>query len=276
MSGFEDWIGRERTDEDRLAPGAVAGLLATIDRIGEPQPGDMAPLGAHWLLAPPRVPMSAVGPDGHPVRGDFLPPIPEPRRMWAGSDVTFLAPLRVGSHCRRRSRIAAISRKQGKAGVFWLVELQHETEADGVAAVRERQNLVYLGDRPRADGEPALPGDWPIRRTIVPDPVLLFRYSALTFNGHRIHYDRPYAVEQEGYPALVVHGPLIATLLLDLCRECFGAGRVGRFSFRARAPAFVDQPLHLLARPEGETVALAAVADDRLVTTAHASLRAGE
>lgn len=275
---YSAWIGRETLSEERLQAGLVAGLLATLDRGEAPHPGDPAPAGAHWLLSPARAPMSELGPDGHVRRGDFLPPIPATRRMWASSEIAFAAPIPVDAPCRRRSRVESVTMREGRQGPLWLVTLAHHLSVGGRTAVEERQTIVYLDGKPQASGDAgqARLDDWPARRTLMPGPVLLFRYSALTFNAHRIHYDLPYATEIEGYPGLVVQGPLIATLLLDLCRERFGA-EIRRFRFRARAPAFAERPLHLVAREVEGGVELAAVGPEgRLLTTAFAELHPGE
>lgn len=263
MTGLAAWIGREMRAEDTVTPAAVARFRATFDR-----PGDeaVAPPGFHWCLCLPDAPTAELSEDGHPARGGFLPPVALPRRMWAASDVRFLRPLPVGAAIERVSTVAAISEKQGASGRLTFVEVDHLTRADGVEAVRERQTMVYR----EAPAEPmALPATgkadlagWDWRRTLTPGPVLLQRYSALTFNAHRIHYDLPYATRVEGYAGLVVHGPLIATLLLDLAAQHVGGDAIGRFSFKALAPGIAGQPLHLGARRVGDTVDLAALRDD--------------
>lgn len=274
---YTGWIGRETIVGESLSSGMVEGLLATLDRPGAFASGHPAPLGAHWLLAPPRVPMREMGTDGHPKRGGFLPPIAARRRMWAASEVEFAAPLFIGVECRRHSRIADVAVKQGKGGPLWLVTVDHRIESDGRVAIRERQTIIYLNEAPQAASDSLHTGDWQFRESLLPHPVLLFRYSALTFNAHRIHYDLPYATEEEGYPGLVVHGPLIATLLLDLCARSFGGKAVSRFRFRARSPAFASELLRLAARREGQEAALAATGPrDRLLTTASAELRTKE
>jgi 3-methylfumaryl-CoA hydratase len=165
---------------------------------------------------------SEIGPDGHPKRGGFLPPVPLPRRMWAGSRLTFVQPVRVGDALTRESRILDVSGKEGRTGHLVFVTVRHDYSLASGLAITEEHDIVYR-DNPQP-GQPApkptpAPTDSQFSREIVPDPVLLFRYSALTFNGHRIHYDRSYVTEVEGYPGLIVHGPLIATLLLDLLRR---------------------------------------------------------
>ena len=182
--------------------------------IGEPKPGDAAPLTVHWCLAQPVFPMSELGPDGHPTRGGFLPPVPLPRRMWAGGELEFFEPLRVGDEAKRTSRISDVTMKTGSTGVLCFVSVEHLITTPRGTAIRERQDIVY---RDMSTAQPAAPAKAPPpppaakhRESHMADPVLLFRYSALTFNGHRIHYDRDYVTKVEGYPGLIFHGPMQA------------------------------------------------------------------
>jgi 3-methylfumaryl-CoA hydratase len=207
--------------------------------------------------------LSDVGPDGHARLGEFLPPVPLPRRMWAGSEFQFRQPLRVGDEITRVSTIVGISEKAGRSGSLVFVKVRHQIRRSGEAAlsVAEVHDIVYR-EAARAGATPASPAPAPAvsawEREVVPDPVLLFRYSALTFNGHRIHYDRRYVTEMEGYPGQVVHGPLLATLLLDLLREHMPDATVARYSFRASSPLFDTEPFFLCGEPgsDGETVRL--------------------
>jgi 3-methylfumaryl-CoA hydratase len=236
------WIGQTVVVDDVAAPVPLRALTATLDRDDPPVGSDDSiPPCWHWLYFLPLHQHSEIGPDGHPQRGGFLPPVPLPRRMWAGSQLTFHTPLRVGQTISRTSRIADVRMKDGRTGPLVFVNVDHEVRADGQLAISERHDIVYR-DMP-APGEPAPAGmaarqgeHW--ARRIDPDEVLLFRYSALTFNGHRIHYDRRYVTEVEGYPGLVVHGPLIATLLLDLLRRDLPEAQVKTFAFRAIKPLF--------------------------------------
>jgi 3-methylfumaryl-CoA hydratase len=237
-----DWLGRVQQSDDRITPAPVQGLSATLDRDDPPpQPGDELPPLWHWLYFLPSERQSALGPDGHPLRGGFLPPVPLPRRMWAGGRLEFLHPLRVGDAVTRTSRIADISSKQGRSGSLVFVRVRHEVANEAGVALVEEHDIVYR-DEPHPDAPPAepkpAPADAQFSRTVQPDPVLLFRYSALTFNGHRIHYDRRYVTEVEGYPGLVVHGPLIATLLVDLLRRERPGARIAKFAFKAVRPIF--------------------------------------
>ncbi|MEX0406311.1 MaoC family dehydratase N-terminal domain-containing protein [Aquibium sp. LZ166] len=242
MDDYGQWIGRTETRRDIVVAGPLDRLAATLDRTDPPlKPGDQAPPLAHWLMFLPGEPQSALGPDGHARRGGFLPPVHElPRRMWAGSRLKFPGDLRVGMEVERRSLIADVKQKEGETGSLVFVTVRHEIgEPGGPALVIDEHDIVYRGlagaAAKSAIAAPAS-GEW--RREIVPDPVLLFRYSALTFNGHRIHYDREYTAHEEGYPGLVVHGPLIATLLLDLVRRERPGSRIDAFCFRAMAPLF--------------------------------------
>jgi 3-methylfumaryl-CoA hydratase len=239
---LQQWIGKTESRSDQITAAPIKALAGTLDREDRaPQTGDSLPPLWHWLYFLPISRQSEIAEDGHARRGGFLPPVPLPRRMWAGSRLQFYRPLKVGDPVSRTSMISAVSAKEGRTGPLVFVTVQHKiSNAQGIA-IDEEQDLVY-GERPKG-GDPAVPpkaapehADW--RQVVRPDPVLLFRYSALTFNGHRIHYDRRYATEVEGYPGLVVHGPLLATLLLDLlCRDMPDA-TVSRFSFRAVSPLF--------------------------------------
>ena len=257
---LRSWIDQTVVVDDLVTPVPLKALSATLDR-GDPPvgPNDAVPPCWHWLYFLPVHRQSEIGPDGHPRRGGFLPPVPLPRRMWAGSQLTFHATLRVGQQISRTSRIADVRMKEGRTGPLVFVNVDHEIRADGHLAISERHDIVYR-DMP-APGEAAPAGvaapqgeEW--SRRIEPDDVLLFRYSALTFNGHRIHYDRRYVTGVEGYPGLIVHGPLIATLLLDLLRRSLPEAVVRNFSFRAVKPLF-DAPFAVCGRREdAETVKL--------------------
>jgi len=259
---LKQWIGRTDDRKDVLTTTPVQALSATLDR-DDPVAieGDSLPPAWHWLYFLPLHRQSEIGPDGHPHRGGFLPPVPLPRRMWAGSQMEFLRPLRIGDKVRRLSRILDVSAKTGRTGTLVFVKVRHEvSDARGLALV-DVHDIVYR-DNPRP-GDPvppvqAAPTDSAWRRNIEPNDVLLFRYSALTFNGHRIHYDRRYVTEVEGYPGLVVHGPLIATLLLDLLRRHHPDARVTQFTFRAVKPTFDTAPFQVCGRLEedGHTVRL--------------------
>ncbi|MBD9394091.1 MaoC family dehydratase N-terminal domain-containing protein [Acidovorax sp. ACV01] len=249
------WIGRTDTLPDLASQAPLKALTATLDREDAPAgPNDALPPCWHWLYFLPTPRQSDIGPDGHPRRGGFLPPVPLPRRMWAGSQLQFHAPIRVGQSLVRASRIADVRLKEGRTGPLVFVNVDHEIRADGVLAISERHDIVYRDMPQPGEASPApvaAPEGAQWIREIVPDDVLLFRYSALTFNGHRIHYDRRYVTEVEGYPGLIVHGPLIATLLLDLLRRELPDARVTGFSFRAVKPLFDVAPFSVCGRRDG-------------------------
>ena len=259
-----DWIGRTETVTDSATATPYAALAATLDRAAErPEPGTPLPPLWHWLYFLPLHRRSEIGADGHAARGGFLPPVPLPRRMWAGSRIAFHAPLRIADAVRRVSVIADVAEKSGRSGKLVFVAVRHDIFRAGhdAPAITEHHDIVYR-DAPlpgeRAPAPQAAPRDAAWERQWRADEVLMFRYSALTFNGHRIHYDRPYATGVEGYPGLVVHGPLIATLLLDLLRDERPEANVATFRFRALRPTFDINPFFVCGRPaeEGRGAAL--------------------
>jgi 3-methylfumaryl-CoA hydratase len=249
------WIGRTESVSDVLTPTPYAALSATLDRAPErPAPGTPLPALWHWLYFLPLHRQSEIGPDGHARRGGFLPPVPLPRRMWAGSQFEFHAPLRIGDAVTRVSTIENVTAKSGRTGPLVFVKVRHELRRDGESAVAltEFHDIVYreaatAGDAPPAPRPAPQASAW--ERCWVPDDVLLFRYSALTFNGHRIHYDRRYVTGVEGYPGLVVHGPLMATLLLDLLRQERPQAEVASYEFRAIRPVFDLHPFFVCGEP---------------------------
>jgi len=255
-ASYREWIGRTEQRADHATPVPVAAMSATLDRDDpEPLPGTELPLLWHWLYFLPLARASEIGPDGHPRRGGFLPPVDLPRRMFAGGRYEFHHPLQVGDAITRQSRIIDVSGKQGRSGTLVFVTVRHEIANTRGVAITEEHDIVYR-DNPSADAPPAAPRPAPegaeFSREIVADPVLLFRYSALTFNGHRIHYDRSYVTEVEGYPGLIVHGPLIATLLVDLLRRNAPHASVRRFAFKAMRPIFDIHPFSVCGRSNGD------------------------
>ena len=253
MEHLARWVGREETAEDVVAQSMVARFRATFDLADDfPAVGDVAPRLIHFCLAQPISPTSDLGEDGHPARGGFLPPVPLPRRMWASSAIAFHGDLRIGDTVRRRSRIANISAKHGRSGTLCFVTICHEWEARGARVIEEEQTIVYRDVAlsaapvgPVSKSDPAPPGN--SIATVEIGAPFLFRYSALTFNGHRIHYDRPYAAGVELYPSLVVHGPLQANLLMNLATRANGGVPPCIFTFRSVAPLFDDRPICLHA-----------------------------
>lgn len=243
LEHLRSWIGRSESARELSNESQARGLAATLDRAGVPPvDGNALPSLWHWLYFLPQVRQSELGEDGHPRRGGFLPPVPLPRRMWAGGRLQWFEPLQIGEMLEKTSTILSVAHKSGRSGDLVFTTVQHELRnAAGELAVREEQDIVYrdmarLGDP--APAPQAAPMDLTWSREIRPDPTMLFRYSALTFNGHRIHYDRPYAIGQENYPALVVHGPLIATLLMELACSENPQAKVSSFNFRAVRPLF--------------------------------------
>lgn len=278
VDNHSDWIGRTEETRDVVTSSPLDRLAATLDRRDRPfREGDPVPPLGHWLFFLPNARQSELGADGHPRRGGFLPPIDDlPRRMWAGSRLSFPGTIGVGDHVVRRSTIASVKRKQGASGPLAFVTVRHEVSASGgPVAIVDEHDIVYRGlEAPAAkQAEKVEPGAW--RRTLVPDAVMLFRYSALTFNGHRIHYDRDYVTREEGYPGLVVHGPLTATLLIDLVRRHAPAASIEAFSFRAVSPLFDGNEMSVNASPpdaDGVVRLWAANHEGALAMTAEARL----
>ena len=236
---YRDWVGREEERRDVVTAAPLAALSALLDRDDPPpRAGDAAPPLAHWLYFLPAYRQSSAGPDGHAARGEFLPPVPLPRRMWAGSRLEFLRPLTVGAAVVRRSRIATVAPKEGRSGALVFVTVRHEVSDAGGLVLTDEHDIVYRGEEAGAAPAVPAPGGEAWQREVEPTPLLLFRYSAVTFNGHRIHYDHPYATRVEGYPGLVVHGPLVATLLVDLLRRNRPDVTLRSYTFRAMRPLF--------------------------------------
>jgi 3-methylfumaryl-CoA hydratase len=255
---LQAWVGRSEAVDDVVTATPCAALAATLDREPmRPAPGTPLPPLWHWLYFLPLHRQSEIGVDGHARRGGFLPPVPLPRRMWAGSQLDFHSPIRVGDAVRRVSTIESVREKSGRTGPLVFVKVRHEVFCNAVApaALTEFHDIVYREAARPGESAPepqAAPATSAWQRTIVPDDVLLFRYSALTFNGHRIHYDRRYVTDVEGYPGLIVHGPLIATLLLDLLRRELPQAQVSRFEFRAVRPTFDLHPFSVCGEPAAD------------------------
>lgn len=268
---YEQWIGSTEQRDDIISLSPALGVEATLDNDDSPlQAGSPLPPLWQWFYFLPQVPSSRIGQDGHPERGGFLPSVALPRRMFAGARMRFTEPLIIGEPASRHGEVIKITEKSGASGKLVFVTVRYRIFQDDKLRIEEEQDIVY-----REPGEPlpapkpldSLPapaqGSW--SRTVSPDPVLLFRFSALTFNAHRIHYDRPYAMNEEGYPGLVVHGPLTAVLLMELVRK-HGTGAVKSFSFRGKAPLFDLTPFQLIATPQPDHVDLQAVRADGAVT----------
>jgi 3-methylfumaryl-CoA hydratase len=242
---LQSWVGRSIQARDAVTPRLVEEFRAAFDPHLAPVGNGEAPLALHWCLAPPAAPMAELGPDGHPARGGFLPPVPLPRRMWAGGSLETLGALKIGNDVVRMSRIADVSVKEGRTGKLCFVNVDYEFSTGAGVAIRERHDIVYrdVGPQPAPQKPPAAAGEgkrgelvWSIEAT----PTLLFRYSALTFNGHRIHYDFPYVTQVEGYAGLVVHGPLQASLLFNLA-AAIGGSPPRTFDYRGLSPLIAGQ-----------------------------------
>jgi len=260
------WVGRSETLHDRCEAARVRQLAASFDMDLAPwRDGAELPPLWHWIFTTPVTPMSEAGPDGHVARGGFLPPVPLPRRMWAGSRIEWRRMPRLGEPLRRDSRVESVEMKQGRSGTLVFVSVAHELSSGDALLLTEGQDIVYrdapAGARPSPNA-PAEPPVWrdaleaaavrsPARCTLVPDDVLLFRYSALTFNSHRIHYDRRHCLEAEGYPGLVVHGPLLATLMATLAWLQAGRKTPRRYAFRAQSPVFDGETIAVQSAREG-------------------------
>ncbi len=255
LEKLREWIGQRETDVDYVTIPAVHRLAATLDR-DDPMPktGDPLPVGWHSILFPRIVRHSQIGPDGHPRRGDFLPPVPLPRRMFAGKRIAFHEPLRVGDEVRRESAIKDVAIKQGRSGEMVFVTVKTDITSPRGLAITEEQDIVYRAE-PDPNAPPPPPQKAPGRpvwtRTVTPDPVLLFRYSALTFNGHRIHYDHPYVTQTEGYPDLVMNGGLTTLLIFELARA-HAPTPIAHISSRNVRPLFVNRPFTLCGEPSAD------------------------
>jgi 3-methylfumaryl-CoA hydratase len=279
VANLRKWIGKTESAIEQITPTPIAALAATLDmQAAPPSLGAPVPPLWHWLYFLEIRRQSALGEDGHAKLGGFLPPVPLPRRMWAGGRLEFHAGLTVGETYKRTSRIADVQLKQGRTGPLVFITLRHEIANEKGIALAEEQDLVYRENAKPGERflkpQPA-PKESAWERPVHADDVLLFRYSALTFNAHRIHYDRRFATATEGYPGLVVHGPLIATLLVELLRRHVPAARIARFAFRSVSPLFDVAPFVLRGKPEGDgkSVSLWAESPDHaLAMTATATL----
>jgi 3-methylfumaryl-CoA hydratase len=261
--------------EDIVAPTSVAALAATLDYEAAPAEREALPPLWHWIFFRPTVRQSLIAEDGHPRKGAFLPDLGLPRRMWAGGRLRFPAPVIVGERITRESRVLDVREKTGRTGKLGFVTVEHRIESNGTLAIEEEHDIVYREAGTAASAPTAAPDGETWHRTLIPDETLLFRYSALTFNAHRIHYDTPYVTQTEGYPGLVVHGPLIATLLMDLLRRELPHATVREFSFKALRPCFAGRALHLCGHASGDGKSIELWSKDHegwLGMTAHATL----
>jgi 3-methylfumaryl-CoA hydratase len=264
LDALRAWIGKSRSATEVIDAGPFARLSATLDREDpSPQAGDPIPASGHWLLFLPTYRQSQAGTDGHAARGEFLPPIPLPRRMWAGGRLVFHDALRIGDVVAKTSHIKDVSAKTGRTGTLCFVLVEHHYETARGLALVEQHDIVYREARSADAAAPAY-AKAPVAlwsRRVVPDDLLLFRYSALTFNGHRIHYDRRYVMDVEGYPGLIVHGPLQATYLIDLIVRERPQLRLHSFTFRALKPVFDLAPFDVCGAPDDDGAAQLWIAD---------------
>ncbi|WP_162854669.1 FAS1-like dehydratase domain-containing protein [Sphingobium estronivorans] len=259
------WIGSEREYHDIITPRLANSLSAILDGAVDLKHGDPAPAGIHWCLAPDIAPMHLLGSDGHPPRGDFLPPVPLPRRMWAGGQLRFRGEFLVGQSILCRSRIEDVYMKQGKGGILCFVTVEHDYFCDGDMILNERQDIVYremngsILPLATAASGPSATVEAQEKREVISSSTLLQRYSAVTFNSHKIHYDREYCRGVENYPDLVVHGPLQATCLLSLACGMANGRYPSIFDYRAARPLFLGRSFHVQGDMEGEKGAFAAI-----------------
>jgi 3-methylfumaryl-CoA hydratase len=255
LENLKKWIGEKETDIDYVTVPAVHRLSATLDRDDAfPKMGDALPIGWHATLFPRVVRHAQIGPDGHPARGDFLPPVPLPRRMFAGKRTTFSGDLRLGDEVRRVSTIKDVTIKSGRTGQMVFVTVSTDITSPRGLAITEEQDIVYRQDpdknAPPPPPQPA-PGTAVWKNTVTPTEVMLFRYSALTFNGHRIHYDHPYVTQVEGYPALVMNGGLTTLLVYELARA-HAKSPVRFMSSRNVRPMFANRPISVCGEPSAD------------------------
>jgi 3-methylfumaryl-CoA hydratase len=260
---YSAWLGRKEVSGDDATELVAARMAGLLDR-EPPKKGQPWPATWIWALFWPALRHDSVGTDGHAGRGNFLPPIELPRRMWVGSSISIDAPIVVGEAVTRTSIISSITHKHGRSGRLCLVQVEHLIEGTFGGRIREIQTIAYREHGGLASAAPVpnrngagFEAEW--RRTVMPDPVLLFQYSAVTYNTHRIHYDQPYATSVEGYPSLLVHGPLTATMLIELARAGKSEADVKECRIAARRPLFADTAFELVGRSDGDVFRLAAL-----------------
>lgn len=256
---LQQWVGKQETKEDDISLFQAQALAAALDNETLPEKGDALPPFWEWMYFLPTPKASATGVDGHPDKGGFLPPVPLPRRMWAAGEVECHKALIIGQPASRLSTIESVELKTGSTGVLVFVNVRHDISQAGELCISQVQNIVYR-EQPTESaelppGKPAL-SEADFSQEITPNPVLLYRYSALTYNGHRIHYDRDYAVNEELYPALVVHGPLLVTLLLELKRHNIADKALKTFKFRAVRPTFDTSVFTVSGKRDGDDLSL--------------------
>ncbi|MBE89105.1 MAG: acyl-CoA dehydrogenase [Rhodospirillaceae bacterium] len=273
---LKTWVGKDDTSEERSCVQPIHQYYGLLDKDDRPQEGDpMGPM-CHYFFFKPLVNQSKIGPDGHPARGDFMPPVPLPRRMFAGASITYNKPLIIGETHKKIATIEDVTMKKGSTGALIFCKVRQDFYGEeGDLALSEVQNIVYRGDPPKdandakggsGQGKPA-PDDHAYIREITPDPVMLYRYSSSTWNTHRIHYDRTYVMEEEGYPGLVVHGPLAASLLAELALDENLGKSLKTFRFQARSPLFDTAPFKIAGKPTGEGAELWSITPEGAIST---------
>lgn len=256
---LKKWEGKQETKEDDITLFPAQALAAALNNEHIPQKGEALPAFWEWLYFLPTPRGDATGADGHPDKGGFLPPVPLPRRMWAAGEVECHQPLIIGQPATRLSTIESVELKSGSSGTLVFVNVRHDISQAGALCISQVQNIVYREAVTESSELPpgkSASAELDVMHLVKPDPVLLFRYSALTYNGHRIHYDRDYAVQEEFYPALVVHGPLLVTLLLELKRKHYSKRKLQSFKFRAVRPTFDTAAFSVSAKLKGKELAL--------------------
>ncbi|MBL4719746.1 MAG: MaoC family dehydratase N-terminal domain-containing protein [Alphaproteobacteria bacterium] len=259
LEALKAWVGKTEIFEERVSAGRVQGLAALLDKPDIPRDGDLMRPMDHWCFFKPRVRQSEIGPDGHPKRGDFMPPVPLPRRVFGGFRAVYHQPLRLGEMARKEAKIIAVAIKQGRDGPLVICTVSNRFSGENGLAIEEEHDFIYRGDppakttkTPETKPSAAPPPAFDYSQVITPDPVMLFRYSACTFNGHRIHYDYKYVTEVEGYPGLIVHGPLIATFLMELAMGNNPDKTPTGYTFQARAPLFGHETFTVAGKTIGD------------------------
>lgn len=264
MTGI-DWIGRQSRREERITPRQLEEFRVTFGNLLDERP---VPAGFHWCLVPDLAPAGDLGRDGHPRQGIFLPELPLPRRMWAGGEIAFHGEIPAEAHMERQSTVRDVVSKTGSTGPLAFVTIDHEWLVDGIRVITERQDLVYREDpKPGEKARPTKAEHWAVEASVAfrPDPTMLFRYSALTFNGHRIHYDHPYSTDVEGYDGLVVHGPMQAMVMMNLASRLFGR-LPSRFRYRGVSPLICGTDAVIEARRSDAGLELRTRTSDGFVT----------
>lgn len=260
LENLRNWVGREEESEDLIAPGPAAAMHAALDLSGPaPAIGNLLPIPWHWLYFLPKVPASLLDTDGHALRGGFLPPVPLPGRVWGGSRISYHSPLTIGGTARKTSTIKSVDKKGSDENPLIIVTVQHDITVNDSLSVREEQDIIYRGATAAGASKASQASETPEAqwtKEVMPNTVLLFRYSALTFNSHRIHYDREYATGSEGYPGLVVHGPLTATLLLATLQPAIGISHPTSVTIRAARALFDTDAFSLNGRRDDDRATL--------------------